>query len=97
MKLYKPTIYRHAAELLLNSHYGYCCPALGKVIIDLSGSITNYYQRDLLLPEFAGLFKPEHAQQAGPWFDSLDIETRVIAMLFMAEITKGQYITLPIA
>ena len=95
MRLYKPTIYRAAAALLLrpNCLIDYACVALGEIFTTLpfpEDALSRYLKREPFVQELAEYFKPDRYSQEAPWFDSP--EQRILALLFMAEITKGQYI-----
>jgi len=97
MRLYKPTIYRAAAALLLrpNCPIDYACVALGEIFTTLpfpEDALSRYLKRKPFVQELAEYFKPENCSTGDPWFDSP--EQRILALLFMSEITKGQYITI---
>ena len=97
MRLYKPTIYRAAAALLLrpNRLIDYACVALGEVFTTLpipEDDLSRYLKRKPFVQELEEYFKPENCATGDPWFESR--EQRILALLFMAEITKGQYITI---
>lgn len=105
MRLYKPTIYRLAASEVI--HAGYCCSAIGRACVILlsngkglseEDSFALYRKRTPIVEELAEYFRPNNKSLDESWFghlkpiDALDI--RILALLLMAEITKGQYITI---
>ena len=105
MRLYKPTIYRLAASEVIRA--GYCCPAIGRACVILLSKGKGlseeergalYWKRTPIIDELAEYFRPNNKSFDESWFsphnpiDTNDI--RILALLLMAEITKGQYINI---
>lgn len=101
MRLYKPTIYRLAASEVIQTEF--CCPAIGRACVILLSKgkplseeewMHLHSKRTPIVEEFADYFKPYHKFTSDAWFDSCDIDHRILSLLLMAEITKGQYINI---
>jgi len=96
MRIYKPTIYRLAAEIVLTQKK-FGCVALRLALQSLL--YTNHETRVSrpLKDEYASFFKPAEVPAEHNWFGSIEFgeEPRILSLLLMAEITKGQYLKLP--